>query len=149
MSHAVCVLFLMLCMCSCFAAAPLALAQRPEVQSVHILDDVVEVRSSGLSLVYFGPFQSPPGIVDERIHQFRFRIPKNPQAASGVHTSVRPDIVGVFLNGVPIYNAFEGDSYQSRGIWQFDTIARNDDGSWTYAGVPRKDLIHTFDPGVL
>ncbi len=124
---------------------------RPEVHSVTLLDRSVEVRSAGISLYYLGPFQTSANPA-ERLHQFRFRVPRLPAPETGInpsgHLSVRPDVLGVFVNGMPIYNQFESASYEGRNLWHFDTIAGSDDGTWTVAGRPRPEL-HGFAPGLL
>jgi hypothetical protein len=94
----------------------------PEVHQVTISEDAVEVRSAGLSLVYLGPFQSPP-LPGNRVRQFVFRIPRHPVPANGRHEMVPPEMSGVFVNGVPVYNLFEADSYQGQNLWHFDPIA--------------------------
>ena len=86
---------------------------RPEVHSVDATDRYVEIRSSGTSLYFFGPLQTPAEHV-ERIRQWQFRIPKDPKPALAAHGSVRPDVLGVFVNGAPMYNRFESASYQGR-----------------------------------
>ena len=112
-----------------------AAAVMPEVQDVRVTPGFVEVKSSGISLTYFGPLQSPPVPVDRR-RQFLFRIPRNPQPETGRPMPVRPDILGVFINGAPLYNVLETDSFEGRNLWHFDSISRNQGG-------------HGFDPGVL
>ena len=121
---------------------------QPEVQSVNLLDGVVEIQSSGISLFYFGMLQTPADHV-ERLRRLRFRIPRQPQAAKGNYASVRPDVLGVFVNGVPIYNQFEATSYQGQNLWHFDPLAMNDDGSLVAAGHARAALDHNGSLGVL
>ncbi len=120
----------------------------PEVQSVNLLERFVELRSGGVSLHYFGVLQSPADHV-ERLRQLRFRIPRFPQTAKDNFTSVRSDVLGVFINGVPIYNQFDATSYQGQNLWHFDPLARNDDGTLVAAGRPRASLEHNGSLGVL
>lgn len=122
----------------------------PEVHAVTLTNAYVEVRSAGISLYYLGPFQTPTAPA-ERIHQFRFRFPRHPAMAApetNARISVRPDVLGVFVNGLPIYNRLEAASYQGQNIWHFDSIAGGDDGTWTAAGHPRNQQ-HGFAPGLL
>ncbi len=121
---------------------------QPEVQSVNLLDRFVEIRSSGISLYYFGLLQTPADHI-ERLRQLRFRIPRQPEPAKDRYTSVRSDVLGVFVNGVPIYNQFEATSYQGQNLWHFDPLAMNDDGSLVAAGRPRATLGHNGSLGVL
>lgn len=97
-------------------------ASAPEVHSVAVEASSIVVRSSGVSLTYLGPLQASPQ-PGEGPRVFEFRIPREPHAAEGAHTHVGPQIVGVFRNGVPIYNQFEAISYQGQNIWHFDPIA--------------------------
>ena len=121
---------------------------QPEVQSVDLLDRYVEIRSSGISLYYFGLLQTPADHV-ERLRQLRFRIPRQPEPAKGLRTSVRSDVLGVFVNGVPIYNQFEATSYRGQNLWHYDPPALNDDGSLVAAGRPRATLDHNGSLGLL
>lgn len=120
----------------------------PDVHFVEIADDFVVVRSAGISVHNLAPFQSPPTPV-ERLRRFAFRIPAEPRPAAEVPASVRPDILGVFLNGQPIYNYFDVASYQGQNIWRYDLIARNDDGKFTAGGAPREQLEHKLQLGIL
>ncbi|HMV87040.1 MAG TPA: YHYH protein [Blastocatellia bacterium] len=118
---------------------------QPEVHSITLSERFVEVRSAGISLYDFGVFQTPANPV-ERLRQFLFRIPRRPEAATKAFAGVRSDAVGVFVNGVPIYNHFEAASYLGQNLWHFDAIAQADDGTWTASG--RTKLEHTFAPGL-
>lgn len=121
---------------------------QPEVHSVAVTDRYVEVRSAGISLYDLGRFQTAANPV-ERLRQFIFRIPRFPEPATQAFTSVRPDVLGVFVNGMPIYNQFEAASYQGQSLWHFDSIANSDDGTWTAGGYSRAGLQHGFAPGLL
>ena len=95
----------------------------PEVHSVTVVDDYVEVRSAGISLYDLSPLQTSP-FAEGRVGEFSFRLPRVPRpAAAGAHPSVPPDIVGVFANGAPVYNQFTAASYQGQNLWHFDGIA--------------------------
>jgi len=69
-----------------------------------------------------GPFQAPPRPV-ERLRDLEFRIPAEPRPEADDPVSVRPDVLGVFLNGQPIYNYFDAASYGGRNLWRYDWIA--------------------------
>ncbi|HEX9004975.1 MAG TPA: hypothetical protein VGB07_34005, partial [Blastocatellia bacterium] len=71
---------------------------QPEVHSVAVTDRYVEVCSAGISLYDLGPFQTSANPV-ERLRRFIFRIPRLPDPATNAFTSVRPDVLGVFVNG--------------------------------------------------
>jgi hypothetical protein len=121
---------------------------QPEVRAVNVRERYVEIQSGGLSLYNLGPLQTPADHV-ERLRQLNFRIPRFPvPAKAGAHLSVRPDVLGVFVNGVPIYNQFETASYQDQNLWHFDPIARGDDGTRVTNGYSR-DTAHSLDLGML
>ena len=121
---------------------------QPEVHSIKILDRYLEIRSAGISLYYLGPLQTPTGHV-ERKRQLRFQIPRFPTTENNVHTSVRPDVLGAFVNGLPIFNQFEVMSFQGQNLWHFDPIANSDDGTFVTTGRPRPDLTHTNAWGLI
>ena len=123
-------------------------AIRPEIQSVRKIGDQIEIRSAGLSLYYFGPLQNPATPV-ERLQRHRFRLPANPTLNDGEPAPVRPDVVGLFVNGVPIYQQVGPFSYQGQNIWHFDLHALNDDGRLVSTGRPRAELTHAAAPGLL
>ena len=126
-------LFAPLCL-RCFAADPvrtawiLGPADRPglsrilpDVRSVSVREEYVVVRSAGISLQYLGPLQAAPR-PEEKVHDFVFRVPRHPEPATGQLHRVPVDIVGVFLNGVPIYNQFESVSYNAANLWHYDPV---------------------------
>ena len=129
-------------------AQPASIARiKPEVHSINVTEKYVEIRSAGLSLYSLGALQSPNDPV-ERIRQLRFRIPRNPLPAVGQRVSARADVWGVFANGVPLYNLFEGASYQGQNLWHFDPLATSDDGTYIANGHSR-DTSHRLDLGML
>jgi len=121
---------------------------RPDVHSVETTNAEVIVRSAGLSLAYLGPLEAPP-VPRNEPREFVYRFPIFPRQEQGRHAHVSSEYVGAFVNGVPIYNQFEAASYQGQNFWHYDLIARNDDGSRTVAGHPRKDLTQQQRPGLI
>ena len=93
----------------------------PEVHSVEIQADYVVVRSHGVSLAYLGPLQASPA-PSEAVREFEFHIPRHPHPQQGEHAHVGAGVIGVFVNGMPIYNQFEADSYQGQNLWHLDPI---------------------------
>lgn len=130
------------------SANPQLARVQPEVRAVNVHERYVEIQSGGLSLYNLGPLQTPADHV-ERLRQLNFRIPRFPAPAkSDAHPSVRPDVLGVFVNGVPIYNRFEATSYQGQNLWHFDPIASSDGGNRVENGYSR-DTTHSLDLGML
>ena len=93
----------------------------PEVHEVAVQGDYVEIRSAGLSMTNLGVFQNPLS-GEGGVRELRFRFPRSPQV-SQKPMWVGPAEIGVFLNGVPLYNRFAGASYLGRNVWHFDTVA--------------------------
>ncbi len=120
----------------------------PEVQAISVLDRYWEIRSAGISLYFLGPLQIPIDHI-ERKRALRYRIPRFPAAENLTHTSVRPDVIGAFVNGVPIYNQFSNSSFQSQNLWHFDPIAQGDDGSFVANGRPRTEQDHKNSWGLI
>ncbi|MBI4906712.1 MAG: YHYH protein [Acidobacteria bacterium] len=121
---------------------------QPEVHSVSVNEQYVTVHSAGLSVRYFGPLQSRP-IPAAGLQSFEFRIPVHPRPESGRHTRVPADVLGVFVNGLPIYNQFESLSWNGANVWHYDAVAQRDNGTLTASGRARADLTHPSPPGLL
>jgi len=120
----------------------------PEIHSVEIGEQYAVVHSAGVSLRYLGPLQPRP-VPNETAREFEFRIPLSPLPETGRPVRVPMDVIGAFVNGLPIYNQFEALSYQAANLWHYDAVANNDDGTLTAAGHPRAELTHAAAPGLL
>jgi hypothetical protein len=99
----------------------------PDVHEVVVEENFVEVRSAGLSLLSLGTFQNPL-TGNGGVRDLRFRIPRKPVLEDAPLDSQRigPGEMGVFLNGVPLYNRFAEASYMGRNMWHFDTLQVKD-----------------------
>ena len=51
------------------------------------------------------------------------RIPRFPSPEPGSKISVPSAIMGLFLNGVPIPNQLQSESFEGRNLWHFDLLA--------------------------
>lgn len=120
----------------------------PDVHSISAGEEFVTVRSAGLSLKYFGPLQPPP-VPANGLRQFVFELPLHPRPATGQHPRVPTDVIGAFVNGLPIYNHFEALSWNGANLWHYDAVALNDNGALTAAGRPRTELTHPAPAGLL
>jgi hypothetical protein len=105
-------------------AAGAPLKSLPEVHSVSEGGDSVIVRSAGISLRYFGPLQPPP-IPSETPREFVFKIPIHPEPETRHHARVPIDVIGTFVNGLPIYNHFEALSFDGANLWHYDAVNYN------------------------
>lgn len=111
----------------------MVVAVRPEIHSVVVTTSEVVIRSAGLSLAYLGPLQSPP-VPGEGVQSLEFRIPRAPREAKGRYPSLPAGAAGVFLNGMPVWNAFEASSFEGRNIWHYDPLAQRPGSG--HAAVP-------------
>ena len=111
----------------------------PDVRSVSLDADYVTIRSAGITLHYLGRLQAPP-VPDETVREYRYRIPRHPQPATGRHASL-PAIAGAFLNGMPVYRQFEGASYQNANLWHYDPILRNGNLAGMLERIERPTLV--------
>ena len=118
------------------ASNPALARVMPEVHSVTVLEKVVEVRSAGLTLHPLGALQ-PPRDAAGGVAEFVFRLPRFPEAAKQGLT-LPPGIVGVFANGVPVYNLAVGPSYQDQNLWHYDPVRQSAEG------LPQCDCVLGF-----
>ena len=78
------------------------------VQEVHYDATHAYVVSTGIPSYNVGPWGPNPNTAQEQDHVFK--IPLNPQAATGAHTSTPLGPIGVLSNGVPFFNALDACS---------------------------------------
>jgi hypothetical protein len=91
----------------------------PEVHEVTCGETMVEIRSAGLSLYQFGILANPVnpgnGLLDVRV-----LLPRHPVPETWLHMSLPAGMTGIFVNGVPIENHLESDSFEGRNLWRYD-----------------------------
>ena len=90
------------------------------VQEVHYDATHAYVVSTGIPSYNVGPWGPNPNTAQEQDHVFK--IPLNPQAATGAHTSTPLGPIGVLSNGVPFFNALDAFSYNNQNIWHQNAI---------------------------
>ncbi|MCU0426196.1 MAG: YHYH protein [Candidatus Kapabacteria bacterium] len=96
-----------------------------DVQRVQYSATAVYINASGIPSYSIGPWQMNPNVPANR--NYLFKIARNPQPKSGTKDSVGLGAIGVWANGVPMYNADDGMSYNNNGTWK-----RN---AYVYEGV--------------
>lgn len=96
-----------------------------DVQRVQYSATAVYVNASGIPSYSIGPWQMNPNVPANR--NYLFKIARNPQPKAGTKDSVGLGAIGVWVNGVPMYNADDGMSYNNNGTWK-----RN---AYVYEGV--------------
>ena len=77
----------------------------------------VYVRSSGVPAYAVGPFLDGNPILAPTNRHYLFRIPRNPIQETQTPTTPGLGQIGVFINGVPVYNYADAMSYNNQGIW--------------------------------
>ncbi|MBS0189568.1 MAG: YHYH protein [Phycisphaerales bacterium] len=94
-----------------------------------ILADVQQVRSTatstyinatGVPAYPIGPWPSNPNTPSNQ--NILARFPRTPQAQSGTHTATGLGAIGLWIDGVEIFNAKDARSYQNKGIWNQNAV---------------------------
>ncbi len=109
------------------------------VKSVSYTNDYVYINSSGIPDYVYGPFldgnPSMPGDVD-----YLFQLPRNPIEEMGTKEVPSTGQIGVFINGVPIYNYSDDQSYNNMGIWNQNAVVMENDGFDAQKGHPSPNM---------
>jgi len=90
------------------------------VQQVQYSTNNVYVTCTCIPGYDIGPWTGNPNIPSNQ--NFLFKITRNPQANSGTATVTPMGHIGVWSNGVSIFNPKDGFSYNSLGIWNRNAI---------------------------
>lgn len=111
-----------------------------DIQKVQYSATYVYVNASGIPSYTIGAWPMNPNTAANK--NWKFKIPRNPQAAA-TKVTVGLGKIGTFVNGVPMYNADDGMTYNSVvGGWKrnayffesvsFDACSGHPDQSSTY-----------------
>ena len=84
------------------------------------------VEATGIPSYPIGAFPHSPNPVTNQ--SWRFRIPRAPQANTGPFTPTQLGPIGVFVNGVVVFNARDGRSYGGLGVWNQNAVVAEADG---------------------
>lgn len=87
-----------------------------DIQKVQYSANYVYVSASGIPSYSIGPWAMNPNTPGNQSKIFKF--PRNPQPKSGTKTTVGLGTIGVFINGVPMYNGDDGMTYNNNGVWK-------------------------------
>jgi YHYH protein/Secretion system C-terminal sorting domain len=74
------------------------------------------VKANGIPSYVTGPFTNNPQPTAKAQNRL-YKIPLNPAPKTGTRTSVGPGRNGIFINGVPFFNAGDGRSYLNQNKW--------------------------------
>ncbi|MFT5600451.1 MAG: hypothetical protein ACI9N1_000686 [Flavobacteriales bacterium] len=130
-------------------STPINDADLVNVQSVEYSNDYSYIMSTGLPSYIIGPYlDGNPSQASDNQHIFK--IPLAPVENTGTLTSTPFGSIGVFVNGVPMYDYKDGSSYSlsggadaggpsggtGDGVWNRDAIKAENDGFDCAKGHP-------------
>jgi len=90
------------------------------VQSVYYTNTDVYVTATCIPGYDIGPWAGNPNTPANQ--NFCFKITRNPQENTGTKTATGLGHIGVWTNGVSIFNAKDAFSYNNQGIWNQDAL---------------------------
>ena len=93
--------------------------QPSDVQSVHYTSSNVYISCSCIPGYDIGPWAGNPNQAENQ--DFCYKITRNPQEAS-IHQQTGMGHIGVWSNGVSIFNAKDAFSYNNQGVWNQDAL---------------------------
>ncbi len=85
------------------------------VQTVQYSTNNVYVSCSCIPGYSIGPWNGNPNVASNQ--NFVFKITRNPQQNTGTLTTVGLGHIGVWTNGVSVFNVSDAQSYNNQGIW--------------------------------
>jgi hypothetical protein len=90
------------------------------VQRVRYSETAVYVNGSGIPAYTIGPWPGNPNTPSNQ--NFVFKIPRTPVENTGAKLETPLGPIGVWVNGVAIFNALDAFSYGNRNIWHQDAV---------------------------
>lgn len=130
-------------------STPITDTDPANVQLVQYSNDYSYIHASGLPAYIIGPYlDGNPSQASDNEHLFQ--IPLNPVVESGSKTETPLGYIGVFINGVPMYDYKDGVSYSNAsgqeaggplggtgdGVWNRDAIKAENEGFDCAKGHP-------------
>ncbi|TND09344.1 MAG: hypothetical protein FD123_1306 [Bacteroidetes bacterium] len=91
-----------------------------DVQQVQYSTNSVYVSCSGIPDYTIGPWQSNPNTPSDQ--NWVFKIPRNPVQNTGTPTATGLGNIGVFINGMTLFNAKDAFSYNNQNIWHQNAV---------------------------
>ncbi len=85
------------------------------VQTVQYSTNNVYISCTCIPGYSIGPWQGNPNVASNQ--NFVFKITRNPQQNTGTLTNVGLGHTGVWSNGVSVFNADDGMTYNNQGVW--------------------------------
>jgi hypothetical protein len=91
-----------------------------DVQQVRYSDNYVYINSTGIPSYGIGPWPGNPNTASNQ--SYVFKIPRHPVEQAGAKTSTPLGSIGVWRNGVVMFNALDAMSYQNQNIWHQNAV---------------------------
>jgi len=111
-----------------------------DVKKIQYSTNYVYVSTDSVPSYNIGPWTNNPN--DPSAQDKTYKFPRNPVQKSGTKTKVGLGTVGLWSNGVSMFNADDGMSYNNQGVWNrnayywegesFDSCKGHADQSGTY-----------------
>ena len=90
------------------------------IQQVRYTATNVYVNGTGIPSYNVGPFGADPNLPANL--NWLYDIPRNPVAQSGTHTATGLGAIGTLVNGVPIFNPRDANSYNNQNVWHSNAV---------------------------
>lgn len=91
-----------------------------DVQKVRTTPTNSYINATGIPAYPIGPWPSNPNTPSNQ--NILARFPRTPTAQSGTHTNTGLGAIGLWIDGVEIFNAKDARSYQNKGIWNQNAV---------------------------
>jgi hypothetical protein len=91
-----------------------------DVQQVRYSDNYVYVNSTGIPSYSIGSWPGNPNTASNQ--NYVLKIPRHPTENTGTKTSTPLGSIGVWKNGVVMFNALDAMSYQNQNIWHQNAV---------------------------
>jgi hypothetical protein len=91
-----------------------------DVQQVRYSSVSVYVNSSSIPDYSIGPWPGNPNVPTNQ--NFLVRFPRSPVVNAGTKTSTPLGVIGLWSNGVAVFNALDARSYMNQNIWHQNAI---------------------------
>ncbi len=91
-----------------------------DVQTVKSTSTNAYVSATGIPTYAIGPWPSNPNTPSNQ--NILARFPRVPQAQTGTHTNTGLGAIGLWIDGVEIFNAKDARSYQNKGFWNQNAV---------------------------
>jgi len=90
------------------------------VQSVKYTADTVYISSTGIPAYNIGPWGKDPNTPSNQ--HYVFEIPRAPAQNTDTITATPLGPTGFWINGVPVFNALDANSYNNQNVWHSNAV---------------------------